>query len=962
MTKRFPSGSTLIITVVFSSTFLILLTILASFASSLQLQARRQTNTLKAVSLGNGGLNTAIAKYRADSAYKGESYSLSTGDIEVYVRDYGTNKMVTSRSFVPSKANPSRICRTYQVIVNPSNKSIVPKTYVEINEPDCGANIPPDDVTSGDCEQLVYKSSFPRARFLSASAVDPVQNKIYLIGGESYGTSTSQITQYDPLTKTYLTKAHLPETLNSAAAVWNGSDNKMYILGGIERANFNRNGATDKVFSYDPTTNSVTNVGTLPGKRSLISATWDPQRNRIYVFGGQTDSALMGDIYEFDPVTGQSTSRGSLPSARRGTTAFWSTTNNQAYIVGGEDSTGKLRDIVAYNPTTSSATRVANMPSGRYNAGAAWSTTQQRGYIFGGLTDGTGGFDSTSQVLSFNPVNNSVTAVSSLPEKQGQTVATWDASTNTFYVFQGYQATNSRYGSLPVGDEVVSYAPATNTVARAAYLPFKSRAGIWNNSDKKAYFFGGGSENLAGGDIPGRALPQVASYDPQTTQTTATHDLPAAFVGASAIWDEQTNRAYIFGGVDNSGVWLDTIYQYDFASKTATALSLRLPSPRGYTAAAWDATNHRAYIIGGVSMSGANASMKNEIVEFDPRANQIRTVGSLPSGRSKVSTAFDEKSRMLYIFGGDSGSLLLDDIVAFNVTNNNVSLIGRLPTPRYDTAAIWSPTKNKAYIAGGYRTGMPDQSVVKDLVVFDPANAETPVQIIGTIPYATYGKYGMTSVWDQTKNVPYFFFGENADYYGQSPISSHVLTFGCTGPEDPEMKGTATPTPTPSPTPTATASPDPARDFIRFIMDLESRNDDVTFSAAHKVRLFEYKNNVRDTIVQKGATSFAQQAGSGLYWYSDFFSNEFPGSPSANIPTGTYCAEIDFTFKTGSNSKQTYTAATYTAYSDRATLNGLAGPFAYTSGSGPREVIGLQFQEPTGNDSTFCPTAEEFFR
>jgi hypothetical protein len=138
-------GSALITTIIMSSIFLALLLVLFSFVGLLQSQIQRTIAATQLLSLGNGGLNHALARYRVDSTYTGEYYALTTGAIETFLGPVTTDPtkiLLTVRAYVPNKTSPVRSCKIFRVVIDPAptpaQAKVVKKTYEELNDPTCG--------------------------------------------------------------------------------------------------------------------------------------------------------------------------------------------------------------------------------------------------------------------------------------------------------------------------------------------------------------------------------------------------------------------------------------------------------------------------------------------------------------------------------------------------------------------------------------------------------------------------------------------------------------------------------------------------------------------------------------------------------------------------------------------------------------------------------------------------------
>ncbi len=129
-------------------------------------------------------------------------------------------------------------------------------------------------------------------------------------------------------------------------------------------------------------------------------------------------------------------------------------------------------------------------------------------------------------------------------------------------------------------------------------------------------------------------------------------------------------------------------------------------------------------------------------------------------------------------------------------------------------------------------------------------------------------------------------------------------------------------------------------------------NDDVFFGPTHRAILYKYDASGTPRHVMKSSAFYAKRNSSG--WYVDFSPRDF-SRKATTIPTGTYCGEIEFRFKPGSNSEHDYADPTYITYTDQESINSVAGVFNYYQGSGFREADGVDFKSATGNNQALCP-------
>lgn len=101
-----------------------------SFATTSQ--ATREQNLRKAISIGNGGLNHAIAKYRLNSTYRSESYALTTGTVDIALTSKASGTMtITAQTYVPYKQHSQAVCRSYWVDINDVTGEPIKGSYQE---------------------------------------------------------------------------------------------------------------------------------------------------------------------------------------------------------------------------------------------------------------------------------------------------------------------------------------------------------------------------------------------------------------------------------------------------------------------------------------------------------------------------------------------------------------------------------------------------------------------------------------------------------------------------------------------------------------------------------------------------------------------------------------------------------------------------------------------------------------
>jgi hypothetical protein len=190
--------------------------------------------------------------------------------------------------------------------------------------------------------------------------------------------------------------------------------------------------------------------------------------------------------------------------------------------------------------------------------------------------------------------------------------------------------------------------------------------------------------------------------------------------GTSAVYDESTDTAYIFGGTDGTGTYLADIVKWPRLGAPA-AFGVLL-SERAFTSAVWDDDGNRAFIFGGLSSTGH----LDEIVEFrDTGAPNVAVLSNarLPTARSATSAAFD--GTYAYIIGGRSNTGTISEIVRFNPrgdwTAGVILACTELPQGLENSSASMSSSA-RSHISGIFVVGGEHQTAISaEILSYKPA-------------------------------------------------------------------------------------------------------------------------------------------------------------------------------------------------------------------------------------------------
>ncbi|ACL75456.1 Kelch repeat-containing protein [Ruminiclostridium cellulolyticum] len=178
----------------------------------------------------------------------------------------------------------------------------------------------------------------------SKAAVINVNGKIYAIGGiKSDGVLLDTIEEYNPETKTWITKTSMPGGPRQGMAVA-AKDGNIYVIGGKVGSKY-----LGLVEMYNTMTDKWTKMADMPTiRQGAVAANVN---GKIYVIGGSNSTKYFRNVEEYDPVNNRwsTVSKTPMPTARD--TAGVAVVNGEIYVVGGFNSTNKFLNCVeSYNP------------------------------------------------------------------------------------------------------------------------------------------------------------------------------------------------------------------------------------------------------------------------------------------------------------------------------------------------------------------------------------------------------------------------------------------------------------------------------------------------------------------------------------------------------------------------------------------------------------------------------------
>jgi hypothetical protein len=262
-------------------------------------------------------------------------------------------------------------------------------------------------------------------------------------------------------------------------------------------------------------------AGARPSPRRDHSLTFDPDRKRLYLFGGRSRGQHIGELWELDPATGAWTELpagdGPRPAPRFGHNAFYDRAQRRLVVSMGQAGPTFFDDVWAYDPGGGAWTELGahsgERPRPRYGAGVAYDPARHRIFVTHGFTDG-GRFDDTWQFDLAGETWQRIATSGPLPEKRCLTRATWHPATAQLLLFGGQSDRQPYLGDLwaldVAGGAWAQHPSAPQPGPRHFYsADLVEASGVW-------YLFGG--------DTPGGPVGDTWAYDAAARSWSLVHE------------------------------------------------------------------------------------------------------------------------------------------------------------------------------------------------------------------------------------------------------------------------------------------------------------------------------------------------------------------------------------------------------------------------------------------------------
>ena len=231
----------------------------------------------------------------------------------------------------------------------------------------------------------------------------------YTAGGYSFDTSTTLnvFQRYNPTTDTWTVLAPLPDSLTlMSSAVYSPVNNKVYVFGGEDAATGTNSNATR---IYDIATNTWSAGANMPDVRSFMASGYNSANSKIYLIAGYNTGQVTSaqtQVWEYDPIANTfNTTRTPYPNANGTGGPGFGIINGHVYVAGGRDATNTVIALVYdYNIATDTWTPRASMPSPNNVPGSGVENGQLA--VFGGGNPFALAPETTGATVIYNPATD----------------------------------------------------------------------------------------------------------------------------------------------------------------------------------------------------------------------------------------------------------------------------------------------------------------------------------------------------------------------------------------------------------------------------------------------------------------------------------------------------------------------------------------------------------------------------
>jgi hypothetical protein len=616
---------------------------------------------------------------------------------------------------------------------------------------------------------------------------DPVRRRMIVFGGaddagnlnDVWALSLDGTWRWTQLT----TAGESPCGRQSAGVIYDSGGDRLVVFGGYTGSSY-LNDVWALSLGDVPTWTQLTPAGAPPVGRVGASAIYDPLRGRLVAFGGYDGTTYLNEVWALSlgdgPAWTQLAAGGTLPKGRRYHSAIYDPVRDRMLIFGGDSASTLLGDCCGLSlgsvPTWTTLSAGGRVPSARGRHSAMYDPVGDRMLVFGGCAPD---YVADCYALSLGSTP-AWTKLSPALIARGLHSAIYDPVGKEMVIFGGYQTAapwrllrndvaRLVLGGTPAWVKASVVSPGVRYGSAAIYDPVRDRMVVFGGHSGSAYL----------GDCYALAM----ASPPTWTRLYPAGTAPAARRCPGAIYDPVRDRMIVFGGTTGSG-YVNDIWALSLAGPltwTQLAPVGDLPTAGPPDGCVYDPVRDRMLITGGsvgslvyaLSLSGTPTWTRLEPTGTPPTpASGTHTVAIYDPVRDRLLTMTATRENYESPYIAAVAALSLGEAPVWTT----VVAGGKVDPPQVGSTAIYDPVRDRMVLFGGvfgdYSAGTGGAMIALSL-------GDPPAWMISCSPYSV-DRCWQNAIYDPLRDRMVIFGGYDIFNGGYSNYldDTWLLTWG----------------------------------------------------------------------------------------------------------------------------------------------------------------------------------------
>ncbi len=566
--------------------------------------------------------------------------------------------------------------------------------------------------TSGPWERLI-----PMGWFASTMIVDPVNDRLVVLGGENSVGWTADLWMRSLADSGRWTRIDMagpkPAAREFGTAIYDPVRRRMILFGGIYS-----DGVWALSLTGTPAWTRLAPAGSGPGNRQGARAIYDPAGDRMLMFGGYAPP-YESDVWAF--ALGDSTGwtrlspSGGGPTTRGYGAVVYDSRRHRLLAFSGCDGGANdpqppsIPDLWALSLdgalewTQPSAS--GDMPPGLYFTAAAYDSLHDRMVVYGG-TEWNGGSHREAWVLDCGeaPAWTRVAPATSPAPRSGACLG-YDARRDRFVMFGG-AGSDTWALSLAAEPAWTMLGPGNNEPTPGRYCPSTA----WDPVQHQSLILSGYVQSYAEYEWWPFAIPDLWSLnlDRQTRWTHVLSDSLAPYcIGQTMVVNARADRVVVFAGMSRTNGRFGGLTEMSLANPrqwsplTATGDP---PPARDFHSAIYDPLRARMIVFAGREYSELLGDTWMLSLDGAPRWTRTDSVAAAPAPRYAHNAIYDPVGDRMIVFGGATGWHCFGDLWQLSLAGAPAwtpLAAGAGPSPRAYASMVYDSRRQRIVLVGG---------------------------------------------------------------------------------------------------------------------------------------------------------------------------------------------------------------------------------------------------------------------